>query len=159
VISYVEDVSAALSEIARVLRPGGRAVLQISNKLSPFEYEIRLRRFLASYASAGTRDGAEDRLRSSISMHAYRPSSFEAHCREFGFQKRDFRYYDFRLPVLGRLLPRVGLTIGKKLDRLSRSTLMGWIGAGYLVSLDKIDQKEEIGCSPCTKDRSGHRAW
>jgi SAM-dependent methyltransferase len=137
VISYLEDLEHSLSDISRVLKPGGIAILQLSNKISPFEVEISMRRGLKSlvktWRSSDTNQGEVDRFR----CRPYVPRQFDQICGKLGFIVRDRRYYDFRLPLLSQLAPETALTVGRKMEVLNRSHLVGWLGACYLLKLEK----------------------
>ena len=137
VISYVDDIQRTLSEISRILKPRGHAILQISNKLSPFECEGRLRGLLGPALRWIRSWDAEDNLYAHVRLVPYRPSAFHALCRRAGFRPGDWHYYDFRPPILTRLLPGAAFSIARQLQTLSRSTYFGWLGAGYLVNLEK----------------------
>ncbi|MGQ0665544.1 MAG: class I SAM-dependent methyltransferase [Nitrospiraceae bacterium] len=136
VISYVEDIDRAMSEIARVLKPGGHVIFQVSNKLSPFELEVRLRGWLRPLRSRRS-EKEDDRLLDRMKLVAYRPAAFDVRCTQHGFRKRDFRYYSFYLSVMDAVCPGVSLSIAKRLEILSRSSTLGWLGAGYLVVMEK----------------------
>jgi SAM-dependent methyltransferase len=136
VISYVEDVDRAVSEIARVLKPGGHVIFQISNKLSPFELEVRLRGWLKLLRSRRFEEEG-DRLLDRMNLVAYRPGAFDTTCVKHGLRKRDFRYYSFYVSAMDGVCPGVSLSIAKRLEALSKSSTLGWLGAGYLVVMEK----------------------
>lgn len=135
VVSYVENIDQALSEIRRVLKPGGHVVFQVSNSLSPFELEVRLRRWLRPIFFWRSNDEG-DRILSRIKLIPYRPSAFDSTCAQFGFRKLDFRYYGFYLPIMD-VCPSVALSFAKRLEMLDQSSSFGWLGSGYIVILRK----------------------
>lgn len=136
VLSYVDDIQHTLAECSRILKPHGSAILQISNKLSPFECEARLRGVLGQLRRAKPSD-AEDNLYAHVRLTPYRPSVFHGLCRAAGFRRRDWRYYDFRPPILTPLLPGASFSIANQLQKLNSSPFFGWLGAGYLVGLER----------------------
>ena len=133
VVSYIQDVSLLLRGIRRVLRPGGQAIFQISNALGIFELEGRLLERVRRVLPA--RDGdAHDRFRSQVQLHAHRPVVFDRWCEEAGFTRREFRFYDFRPPlVVTRFAPGLSLRAGRRLESLGHSTLATGLAANYLV--------------------------
>jgi ubiquinone/menaquinone biosynthesis C-methylase UbiE len=137
VLSYVESLENSLSEISRVLKPGGRAVLQLSNKISPFEFEVSLKRWIKNILGIDRNLGEEDRLEERVRCTPYIPARFRQVCRQMGFILRDHRYYDFRLPVLNRFSPGTALAVGKRMESFGRSSSIGWLGACYIVKLEK----------------------
>jgi SAM-dependent methyltransferase len=137
VISYLEKLEHSLSDILRVLKPGGTAILQLSNKLSPFEAEVGIRRGLKSLVKMWRNSDPDEKLVERFRCTPYIPRQFDQTCVKLGFTVRDFRYYDFRLPLLTRLMPETALSVGKKMESLSRSLSLGWLGACYLVKLAK----------------------
>lgn len=137
VISYLEKLEQSLSDISRVLKPGGSAILQLSNKLSPFEFEVAFKKRIKYLLRHNWNRTAEDRLVEMVRCTPYIPFRFNRICQKLGFTIRDYRYYDFRLPVLTRLSPEVALRVGRKMESFSRSRLLGWLGACYLVKLEK----------------------
>jgi SAM-dependent methyltransferase len=140
VVSYVESVPALLRDVRRVLRPQGEAIFQISNVLSISEIDLKLRRFLGRLMPRrGTLD-AHDRFRAQVLLHPYKPSAFDAWCANASLKKREFRFFDFRPPlVVDRLAPALSLNLGRRLEVLSRSPFATGLGCGYLVRVARSD--------------------
>ena len=136
VVSYVESVPALLTEVRRVLHPQGQALFQISNALSISELDLRLRTYLGRMIPRRGSLDAHDRFRSQVRLHPYRPSTFDKWCREANLTRKEFRFFDFRPPlVVDRLAPSLSLTAGRRLEALSRSSLGTGFGSGYLARL------------------------
>ena len=83
VMAYVESEQRTLEEIARVLRPGGCAVVQIANAWAPIRAEQRLRWEIGRRIRRGPAD-EEDRLRQQVRLTAQVPGQFMAACRAVG---------------------------------------------------------------------------
>lgn len=134
VVSYVESVPRLLHDVRRSLRPGGQAIFQISNTLSAAEVDIRVRHHLEKLLPRRRPLDAHDRFRSRVRLRPYRPGTFDAWCREAGLEICEFRFFDFRPPlVIDRLLPATSLRLGRILESLGRSRMAAPLGAGYLV--------------------------
>jgi ubiquinone/menaquinone biosynthesis C-methylase UbiE len=134
VVSYVDSVPALLREIRRTLKPHGEAVFQISNALSISEVDLRLRTYAGTLIRRRRQLDSHDRFRAQVRLHPYRPATFDRWCREAGLSRREFRFFDFRPPlVIDRLMPALSLIAGRRLESLSRSSLATGLGAGYLV--------------------------
>jgi len=136
VLAYVEDDEATLREIARVLRPGACAVIQIANVYAPIRGEYRLREVVGRWLR-GARKDEEDVLREQVKLSAHEPRSFKEACRRAGLVVHEQRYYDFRPLLLTRTFPRLALAIGRAFERVGHMPLLGWWGAGFLVRLER----------------------
>jgi ubiquinone/menaquinone biosynthesis C-methylase UbiE len=134
VVSYVTDVPALLREVRRMLRPGGQAIFQISNALSISEFDLKLRRQLGRLLPRRGELDAHDRFRENVMLNPYTPATFDRWCDEAQLERLDFRFFDFRPPlVIDRLAPRLSLGVGRALETLSRSRVSTGMAAGYLV--------------------------
>jgi ubiquinone/menaquinone biosynthesis C-methylase UbiE len=138
VVSYVDSVPALLNDVRRVLRPQGEAIFQIANVLSISEIDLKLRRLLGRLLPRrGTLD-AHDRFRARVHLHPYKPSAFDAWCTDADLRRREFRFFDFRPPLLvDRLAPSLSLKVARRFEALSRSGLATGFGSGYLVRVAK----------------------
>ena len=134
---YIDDVHRVLSEIARVLKPGGDVIFEISNKISPLEIEIHLKRLVKALLPLRTWRDRDKRLGETMKIVHYRPPRFNTLCEQHGLRKQHFRYYNFRLPFLELISADIGLYVNKRLHRLTKSKKLGWLGAGYLVKMSK----------------------
>jgi ubiquinone/menaquinone biosynthesis C-methylase UbiE len=135
VISYVDDVAALLGEVNRVLRPGGQAVLQISNTWGVAELDGRLRAYFRRIV--GRRQDATEQFHAQV-LRSYRPRAFEARCAAAGLQRREFRFYNFRPPrAMDRLAPALSLRAGRQLEVLGGSRLATGLASGYLARFER----------------------
>lgn len=134
VVSYVTDVPELLREVCRLLHPGGQAIFQISNALAISEFDLRFRRQVGRLLPRRRDLDAHDRFRENVMLNPYTPATFDRWCREAMLERRDFRFFDFRPPlVIDRLAPRLSLGVGRALEALSRSRVSTGMAAGYLV--------------------------
>lgn len=139
VVSYVDSVPALLREVRRVLSPNGQAVFQISNSWSVSELDLKLRTYLGKLIPRGELD-AHDRFRAQVKLHPYRPAAFDRWIAEAGLANCEFRFFDFRPPlIVDRLVPSLSLSTGRRLEALSRSRLGTALGSGYLVRVARTE--------------------
>jgi SAM-dependent methyltransferase len=136
VMAYVEDDDKTVAEIARVLKPGGCAVIQLANRYAPIRLEQRLRWIVSRWVLRRTPD-EEDRLRQAVTLSIHEPQPFGRLCRRVGLTPRSSRFYDFRTPGLVRLWPRAAVAIGRAFEAVGDRGWLAWWGSGYLVRLEK----------------------
>jgi ubiquinone/menaquinone biosynthesis C-methylase UbiE len=136
VMAYVEDDEKTVAELARVLKPGGCAVIQLANRYAPIRLEQRLR-WIVSRRVLRRAPDEEDRLRQSVTLAVHEPQPFGELCRRFGLMPRSSRFYDFRTPGLVRLWPQAAVAIGRAFETVGDRGWLAWWGSGYLVRLEK----------------------
>lgn len=134
VISYISDIYAAMSEMYRVLKPGGCVILQISNKSSPYEIESKLKNKAKKLIRGQDHNDDEH----GFTMRPYSLKTIKSICESAGFTYDSHRYYDFYVTSLARFYPKLMLSLSLKLDALSESRLLGWLGASCIIKLRKI---------------------
>jgi ubiquinone/menaquinone biosynthesis C-methylase UbiE len=140
VVSYVNDVPALLADVRRVLRPGGQAIIQISNALGLPDIDGRVVGKLKSFVQKS--GDSHDRFTSQVKLHPYRPGAFDTWCRQAGLDRREFRFFDFRMPrVISKFAPDAAFKAGRSLEILSRSSAATPFAAGYLVRLGRGDRR------------------
>ena len=136
VMAYVEDDDQTVAEIARVLKPGGCAIVQLANRYAPIRLERRLRWEVSRRVLRRALD-EDDRLRQAVTLSVHEMRAFKSLCTRSGLVPRDSRYYDFRTPGLAGWWPSAAVSIGKAFERVGASPVAGWWGAGFLVRLEK----------------------
>jgi SAM-dependent methyltransferase len=130
---YVKDHRGVLSEIRRVLKPGGIAVIQINN----IRWTALYRAFVPLYR----------RLKTLIGMKRYDGLDFDFN---FSSRKRflddialsglkvlDIEHYDFRVPFVDILLPRLSVRMGRLMFRGRHRRLCRWFSHGLLIKVRK----------------------
>jgi ubiquinone/menaquinone biosynthesis C-methylase UbiE len=133
VLAYATDTIKAVSELARVLRPGGVLVLQCSNALAPTP------KVTAAKDSVLCRFGIrKKRWDFDLIKHSYQ--NFHAILKSCGLRIDDKRCYDFRLPFMEKFFPRSAVGTMKRLQQtFEDSKYFGWLGEGYVVKTRKIE--------------------
>ncbi len=135
VIPYVGSLEKAISETARVLKPGGHVLFQLSNKLAPIRVESSLKKVIKSFLR---RNGdEEEQLRNQFRITHHNPFRFNQLCLEQGLRLLEFRHYDYRVPVVTTLFPGLALAVGRRLESLGSSKYLGSFGSGYLAMFEK----------------------
>jgi len=130
VISYVDDIELALREVKRVLKPGGCAIIQMSNKYSPYEIGTKIKNYLQPLIRLIKKSDQDDVLLEKFHMHAYSPLKLLKQSEVSGFTRKALYFYDFKFPILRRLLPGFSLFIGKKFQTLfAESKFVGKLAA------------------------------
>jgi ubiquinone/menaquinone biosynthesis C-methylase UbiE len=124
-VAYVTELHVLLGELARVLRPGGTLVVQTSNRCALTSRVDTLMRLM--HRRFGRGDGFGGVLRT------YSPKQFRRALIAAGFQPQAQRFYDFRPPLLDRLVPSLSARLGVGLQCLETARLAPMLGEGFVV--------------------------
>lgn len=146
VLPYVDSLEKAVLEVSRILKPGGFVLFQLSNNLAPIRLESALKKAVKSLIRR--KGDEEDQLRDQFRITHHNPFQFDQICRASGFLLRDFRFYDFRVPVITTVSPGWALALGKRLESIGGSRCFGSFGSGYLAMLEK----KRVGHPPFNHD-------
>ncbi len=118
VLEYLEQWQAAVSEMARVIKPGGRIVVTIPNGDSGLNrLDSALRQALKSVHRPGYRS----------------PRLLEDVLARHGFQVEQRRFHIFRLTFLNKVSPRLSLWIMRKMNFVSSR----FLGANLVIRARK----------------------
>jgi ubiquinone/menaquinone biosynthesis C-methylase UbiE len=130
---YIKNHQGVLSEIHRVLKPGGFAIVQINNIRWPALYRM----FTPAYHA----------LKSAIFGKRYDSMNFDFNFSSTGrflkelaankFRVRDLEYYDFRIPFIDILLPKLSVRIGKAMFRNRKNRYVKMFAHGLLIKVEK----------------------
>jgi ubiquinone/menaquinone biosynthesis C-methylase UbiE len=129
VYEYVQDVGAAVRELARVLRPEGLAIVTMQNRWSPYRLwdsavYRHVRRLREGPVSPIVSRVGERRLRALLAAAGLSPV--------------DVVYYDFNIfpAPLDTRLPRAAMRVADRLEHVGRGPLRR-LGTGFIVSARK----------------------
>lgn len=146
VIEYQKTDEPALTEIHRVLKPGGHMIINVTNKFGYIKWiEDAYRWFkrrplgwnlLNFVKKTILRKGPLNAL---PERRTHRPPRFDTEIKRHGFHKLAHNYFHFApLPVpLGGAIPSISDPLGKRMESLSRSPIARWLAGGYLVQARK----------------------
>lgn len=141
VIEYLPTDVTALSEFARVLKPGGYAVLSVTNRLSPIGWAdglveaIKQNPVLLGLINRLMAIRGEPPARARhFSVRRHAPGTFRKQLGQVGLEPIDDEFF-YMLPwphPFDRLFPRATAALGKRLEPTSRGRF-GILAEGYLV--------------------------
>jgi len=130
---YVQDHSGALSEIYRVLKPGGVAVIQINNIRWPAIYRtfVPLYHALKALIAGKNYDGLD------FQFNFASRKTFLKDLKHSKFKVLHQEYYDFRIPFVDIILPRLSVAMGKLMFRNRHLKCCKWFAHGLLIKMVK----------------------
>lgn len=149
VIEYLPETARALSEIARVLTVGGTAILSVRNRFALGRPLIAIRDLLASLPGIGAAVELAMRClrallrrdpdRGKVFARRELPWRFRRDLRRCGLVPLEQAFYHFSVfpPAFERSFPTFCITVGTRLERLSRTPL-GYVGRGLIVKARKL---------------------
>ena len=131
VMHHLPEPAAALAEIARVLKPGGCAVIEVANSA----HAVTRLRYLARRepVPAAARDLGRPGTIPFVNHH---PDTVAGQFRAAGLQvRRTLSVSNFRHPVLKQVIPARALLAAERVaqDRLARA----WFGPSLMFLLEK----------------------
>jgi ubiquinone/menaquinone biosynthesis C-methylase UbiE len=136
VLSYVPDTDRLLREVARVLKPSGIGIFQAQNVLSLWELEHRFVR--VPYHWTMTILTGKDIRDADFPTRRFVPGRLDARIAKAGLRVEGFRFYDFYLPFLRRIAPRVDAWFSTAMRGHRRSRGLGHLGTGYLIQVRRV---------------------
>jgi ubiquinone/menaquinone biosynthesis C-methylase UbiE len=134
-LEYLRDVTVALREMYRALKPGGILIITVPNLASPFmAYETLVSHVRRLINLARTRATKQSRPRSFRHRH-FIPWRLDRTLRRMGFKKLDATFCTYGLFAAERLSPFF-LSLSRRLAPYSR-TPAGVLGTNYIVKVQK----------------------
>jgi ubiquinone/menaquinone biosynthesis C-methylase UbiE len=136
VIEYLPEAERCLSEIRRVLRPGGTAVVSVPNarslwRLAECCYGPVLRRLRRLTGRRADQQGMD-----SFPRTLYTRRRIVGLVASAGLEVDRVRFYNYRLPLVG-VWPALSLAVSRWLERCAPQWVAGWLGGGIVVRATK----------------------
>ena len=131
VVEYLKDDGEAIREMARVLKPGGTAIISMPNRRGPF---VRWNRRLYKPVVRGLNRLRGRRTPEELVHREYLESDYFALLRSNGLMPVDAVYYNFKLvpSPFDRVLRGFTVWSSRKLEFLARGSWR-WLGTGMLI--------------------------
>ena len=133
VLEYLPRYGAALTEINRVLAPGGIAVLTVPNRASA--YHLTRSAWLAARSLGRRLRGRSHRL--GVAHNRCVPWKLDRELAAAGLAKLECRACNFIFFPLQEILPRASDSLNRALLPLAASPLAPLLGAQYIVKVEK----------------------
>jgi ubiquinone/menaquinone biosynthesis C-methylase UbiE len=133
VLAYLDDPLGGLTEIRRVLKTGGVAVLQASNAACPTS---RLHSFLRRwYRRSAHSIGGRGYPHLEFPLKQFRLGTLRASLRSTSLQIESVAFYDFRPPLLQWIAPHAALATARRLQRFEYSQAIRLLAEGILLKV------------------------
>lgn len=133
VLEYLPRYSRALAEMARVLKPGGVAVIALPNRAAAYHVARDAYRALRAFERKLRGRRAPYRLAHNRCV----PWTFDRELAQAGLAKEASRACNFTFYPLQELMPRVANSLNRSLLRFSGAWFAPLIGAQYIVKAKK----------------------
>ena len=134
VICYIRDYKSVLSEIRRVLKSNGEAIVQINNTTWPGLYEklVPMYHWIKSKVTGKKYDGID------FDFNYFDFRTFCKDVKKTGFRIEDLKYFDFRFPFIDVLFPKFSVKIGKAMYKNRHLSFMKYFAFGVLLKMTRI---------------------
>ena len=131
VLAYLPEPAIGVREVRRILKPGGVAIVQVSNALCPTS---RLHSLLRrGYRRLGEALGGPAYPHLRIPLASFRLRDLLRILERERFRVDSWARYDFRPPLLEWLSPSAALAISQRLQHFERSRSLGWAAEGLVL--------------------------
>jgi ubiquinone/menaquinone biosynthesis C-methylase UbiE len=141
VIEYLNEDQQALSEIARILKRGGFAIITLSNRLSLARVFEPVAHSLLGQKIKGWLKKLLFKKQTMLypPFRTHIPRFFDKKAEKIGMKLSEYNFFHFSLLPwpFNRLLPRFYVATGLKMEKLSR-TKLGFLGRGYIGKYQKL---------------------
>ena len=118
-LEYLDDMNPTFDEVARVLKPGGIAILTIPNRQSLNRFMMRNSQALTTaYHWLKRKSGAGQPEAAPIVHHELRPRALDQSMMARGLVRAGRAFYDFKLVVypISRLFPGMAHSINRRIE-------------------------------------------
>lgn len=136
---YVTDHGTVLSEIGRVLVPGGLTIIQINNIRWPSIYRL----FVPLYHYMKSKLTSKSYEALNFAFNFSSRKQFLCDLEKNGFRLDTMEFYDFRVPFIDILFPKISVKLGKAMFRKRRSRFLRGFAHGILIKAAKNEKHDD----------------
>jgi ubiquinone/menaquinone biosynthesis C-methylase UbiE len=138
VLEYLSDAPRFVAEVARVLRPGGAAVIAVPSAVAPYHVAARVLDRAVAPAYRALRRLATGSVRRGVvpehPRHPVVPWRLDRLLAQARLRKHASAYSHFALYPLDRWCPDLTAGLDRRCTPLEESRLLGWLGTQYIVA-------------------------
>lgn len=134
VVCYIPDYHSLISEIHRVLKTDGETIIQINKIRWPTLYK----KFVPLYHYIKSKLSSKSYAELNFSFNYFTYQSFIETFKTKGFSITNLFYFDFRIPFIDIILPRISLKLGKIMFKYRHSMFLRCFAHGLLIKARKI---------------------
>lgn len=133
VISYVEDYTAIMREIYRILDERGTAIVQINKIASPLLYMILVPVY--RWLKTNFTGKRYDKMNFKYNVFSYKRFLIDMVRIGYGFER--IEYYDFRVPFIDIIARNFSVKLGNWFFYHRKIKIFRWLSHGMLIVLQK----------------------
>lgn len=134
VVCYIKNYNTLLAETKRVLKPGGRLVIQIDKIKWPTIYN----QFVPLYHYVKSKITSKSYQELNFKFNYFVYHDFIRDLESNGFRIIDMQCFDFRIPFVDIIFPRLSLKLGKIMFRKRAVKVLCCLAHGLLINAQKI---------------------
>jgi SAM-dependent methyltransferase len=133
VIEYLPEAPRCLAEIARVLRPGGVALVSVPGAHSLWRMTERVTGPFLRRARRLMGRSREGLGMDSLPRTLYTPGSFRRLAEGAGLEIDRVAWHNYRLPFVGALSPRLTMAMAERMERIRWGGAGQWLSGGMVI--------------------------
>ena len=138
VLEYLSDVHRFVSEVRRVLRPGGLLVVAVPSRIAPYHLIYSFLDRVVAPPYRGIRRLVTGSVRRSHipdhPRHPLAPWRLDRSLVRARFRKQAWAFSHFCVYPVDRFFPDLARRIARRCTALEESRLLGWLGTQYIVA-------------------------
>jgi len=138
VLEYLSDAHRFVSEVRRVLQPGGLLVVAVPSRIAPYHLIYSFLDRVMAPPYRGIRRLVTGSVRRSHipdhSRHPLAPWRLDRSLARARFRKQAWAFSHFCVYPMDRFFPDLARRIARRCTALEESRLLGWLGTQYIVA-------------------------
>jgi hypothetical protein len=136
VLEYLLTDHLAISEMARVLKPGGTVIITVPSEISAYQAVGRWLGLLSRIKRTLLRQKLEDSTHYSRTCCV--PWRLEARLLRAGIKKKESAYCNVVLWPGTRFLPEFPPLLTRRMETLCKFKPLGWLGTQYIIKGERL---------------------